>query len=120
MTAITQTAKPRKGLLIWLIVSQVLAIASLLFWLVVAGISVMAFDSGESPQAWAIVITVWSYPLFPIVMAIAAWIAYARHKNTLSAILSSLTFAVPILFFIALQIWSLFGFLFGSLQSHTY
>ncbi len=120
MTTIEGTSKPRKGLLIWLIVSQVLAVGSLVFWLVVAGLSVMAFDAGETPQAWAFVITVWSYPIFPIVMAIAAWIAYARHKNTLSAILSGLTFAVPVLLFIALQIWSLVGFLFGGLQSHTY
>ncbi len=108
MTAITQTTKPRKGLLIWLIISQVLAVASLLFWLVVAGLSVMAFDSGESPQAWAFVITVWSYPIFPIVMAIGAWIAYARRKNILSAILTSLTFAVPVLFFIFLAMTSIF------------
>ena len=120
MTTIEQTSNPRKGLLIWLIVSQVLAVASLLFWLVVAGLSVMAFDSGESPQAWAFVITVWSYPIFPIVMAIGAWIAYARRKNVLSAILSGMTFAIPVLLFIVLQIWSLIGFLFGNLQSHTY
>jgi len=113
-----QTAKSRRGLLIWLIVSQVLAVASLLFWLIVAGVSVMAFDSGESPQAWAIVFTVWSYPIFPIAMAIGAWIAYARRKNILSAILSGLTFVLPFLLLILLWIVSLGGFLFSNLQSY--
>ena len=71
-----------------------------------AGLSFMAFDSGESPQAWAFVITVWSYPIFPILMAIGTWIAYARRKDTLSAILSGLTFALPILLFLVLVIVS--------------
>ncbi len=102
-----QTAKPRRGLLIWLITSQLMAVASLLLWLVVAGLSVMAFDSGESPQAWAFVITVWSYPIVPLALAIGAWIAYARKKNKLSAILSGLTFAGPVLFYIGLWIVSL-------------
>ncbi len=104
MSVIEQTSKPRTGLLIWLIVSQLLAVASLLFWLVIAGLSVMAFDSGESPQAWAFVIGVWSYPIFPLVMAIGAWIAFAKRKNTLSAILSGLTFALPALLYIVLFI----------------
>ncbi len=102
-----QTATSRRGLLIWLITSQLMAVASLLLWLVVAGLSVMAFDSGESPQAWAFVITVWSYPILPIALAIGAWIAYARKKNKLSAILSGLTFTPPILFYIGLWIVSL-------------
>lgn len=108
MSAITQTSKPRsKGLLIWLIVSQVLAVASLLIWLVMAGMSVMAFDSGETPQAWAFVITIWAYPIFPIAMAIGAWIAYARRRNVLSAILSGLTFAVPVLLYLGLFIFGI-------------
>ena len=115
-----QTSKPRKRLLIWLITSQLMAVASLLLWLVVAATSVMAFDSGESPQAWAFVITVWSYPIFPIVMAIGAWIAYARRKKILSAILSSLTFALPVLFMIVLWIFSIIGFISSGLHSYSY
>lgn len=118
MSAILQTSKPRKGLLVWLIVSQVLAVASLLLWLVVAGLSVMAFDSGETPQAWAFVITVWSYPIFPIVMAIGAWIAYRRRRNILSGILSGLTFFPPFLLFMLMWIISLAQLLFYNLSSH--
>ncbi len=118
MSDTEEKPKPRKGLLIWLIVSQVLAVASLLFGLLIAVTSFMAFDSGESPQAWAFMITVWSYPVFPIVMAIGAWIAYARRKTILSAILSGLTFAPLFLFFILLWIVSLGGFLVYNLHGY--
>ncbi|HLO14439.1 MAG TPA: hypothetical protein VK206_06405 [Anaerolineales bacterium] len=86
----------RKPILIWLIASQLLALASLLFWLFAAGISVMAFDSGVTQAAWNIVIAVWLYPIWPILFTIAAWIAYARKKDKLAAILTTLTF-LPVL-----------------------
>jgi hypothetical protein len=97
----------RTGLLIWMIVAQLMAVGSLLIWLVMAGLSVMAFDSGESTGAWAFVIAVWSYPIFPIAMSIGAWIAYTRQKNKLAVILSSLSFAPPILFMLILSISNL-------------
>lgn len=109
MTAIPAPPKRRTGLLIWLIVSQLLAVASLLIWALMAGLSVMAFDSGQSLEAWAFVIAVWSYPLFPLVMAIGAWIAFAFRKNRLAAVLSGLAFAPPILFYLFLWITSLVG-----------
>ena len=86
----------RKPILIWLIASQVLALLSLIFWLVVAGLSVMAFDSGVSAEAWTFVIAVWSYPIWPFGFAIAAWIAYARKKNRLAGVLTAFTF-LPVL-----------------------
>ena len=91
----TKTAS-RKPILIWLIVSQVLALLSLIFWLVVAGLSVMAFDSGVSAGAWTFVIAVWSYPIWPVAFAIAAWIAYARKKDRLAGVLTAFTF-LPVL-----------------------
>ena len=89
----------RRATLIWLIVSQLLALASLFFWLFAAGISVMAFDSGSTPEAWTFVIAVWSYPVWPILFTIAAWIAYARKKDRLAAVLTTLTF-LPVLILI--------------------
>ena len=89
----------RRPVLIWLIVSQLLALLSLLFWLFAAGISVMAFDSGVTREAWTIVIAVWSYPIWPIVFTIAAWIAYARKKDMLAAVLTTFTF-LPVLLLI--------------------
>ena len=86
----------RKPILIWLIASQVLALASLFFWLLMAGLSVMAFDSGVTQEAWNFVIAVWLYPIWPVVFAVAAWVAYARKKDKLAGLLTTLTF-LPIL-----------------------
>jgi len=86
----------RRPILIWLVVSQVLALASLFFWLLMAGLSVMAFDSGVTQEAWNFVIAVWLYPIWPIVFAVAAWLAYARKRDKLAGVLTTLTF-LPIL-----------------------
>jgi hypothetical protein len=86
--------------LIWLIISQLLALTSLLFWLVVAGLSVMAFDSGSTPEAWTFVIIVWSYPLWPIIFTIAAWVTYARKRDRLAGVLTTFTF-LPVLILLA-------------------
>ena len=98
MTKVTAQPKRRIGLLIWMIVSQLLAVGSLLLWVIAAGFSVMAFDEGGSPEAWTIVLSVWAYPLFPLLMAIGAWLAFAFRKNRLAAVLTGLTFAPPVLF----------------------
>jgi hypothetical protein len=100
----------RRPIRIWLIISQLLALASLLFWLVAAGLSVMAFDSGVTQQAWNFVIAVWAYPIWPIGFAIAAWVAYARKKDKLAGVLSALTF-LPILALIIFIVLSNFFFL---------
>lgn len=93
----TPQPKKRTGLLIWMILSQLIAVGSLVFWLVAAGLSVMAFDQGSTPEAWTFVLLVWSYPLFPLAIIIGAWIAYRRRRNTLAAVLSGLSFAPPVL-----------------------
>ena len=93
----------RRPILVWLIVSQLLAVASLLFWLLMAGLSVMAFDSGVSTEAWTFVIVVWSYPIWPIAFAIASWIAYARKKDRLAGVLTTLTF-LPILLLLVVMV----------------
>jgi len=82
-----------------MIVSQLLALASLFFWLLMAGLSVMAFDSGVTQEAWNFVIVVWAYPLWPIAFTIASWIAYARKKDKLAGILTTFTF-LPVLILI--------------------
>jgi len=102
----------RKPVLIWLIVSQLLAVASLFFWLIMAGLSVMAFDSGVSTEAWTFVIAVWSYPIWPIAFAIAAWIAYVRKKDKLAGILTTFTF-LPVLLLIAVMVISNLMFTLG-------
>jgi hypothetical protein len=103
----------RRPILIWLIISQLLALASLLFWLFAAGISVMAFDSGATPEAWTFVIAVWSYPIWPIIFTIAAWIAYARKKDWLAGVLTTLTF-LPVLVLLLIIVFSSFYYTFFS------
>ena len=53
-----QIAKPKSRwpVLIWMIVAQLLAVGSLVIWALAAGLSVMAFDSGSTPEAWRFVI----------------------------------------------------------------
>lgn len=102
----------RKPVLIWLILSQLLALASLVFWLFAAGISVMAFDAGVTTEAWTFVIAVWSYPIWPIVFTITSWIAYARKKDRLAGVLTTLTF-LPVLILIIVIALSSFFFSLG-------
>ena len=97
----------RIPILIWLIASQVLALASLIFWMFAAGISVMAFDSGVTQEAWNFVIAVWAYPVWPIAFTVAAWVAYARKRDKLAAVLTTLTF-LPVLVLILIIILSSF------------
>lgn len=99
----------RKPVLIWLFASQSLAAASLVFWVMAAGRSVMAFDSGETPEAWNFVIAVWAYPIWPIVFTIAAWIAYARKKDKLAAVLTTLTFLPVLVLILIIMLSSIFG-----------
>jgi hypothetical protein len=106
------TIPSRKPILIWLIISQLLAALSLLVWLLVAGLSVMAFDSGGTPEAWAFVIAVWSYPVWPVAFAIASWIAYARRKDRLAGILTIFTF-LPVLILLVFLFLSSFLFSLG-------
>ena len=105
----TPTQPKRTGLLIWMILSQFLALGSLLIWLLAAGLSVMAFDSGESREAWTLVIAVWSYPIIPIALVIGAWIAYAKRRNVLAGVLSGLSFTPPFLFYLFIWVTSLIG-----------
>jgi hypothetical protein len=111
MTESPPQPKRRTGLLIWMIVSQLLMVGSLVFWFFGALFSIMAFDSGNTPEAWRFVILVWSYPIIPLILVIAAWIAFWKRKNILAAILSGLSFTPPLLLvavmWIQTQIWKL-------------
>jgi len=97
-----------------MILSQLLAAGSLIPWLLMAGLSVMAFDSGVTAEAWAVVIAVWSYPIFPLATIIAAWIAYKRRRNALAAVLSGLSFAPPILCILFIVVADLAWFAFNG------
>jgi hypothetical protein len=47
------------------------------------------------------VLTVLAYPLFPLIMAISAWVAFAFRKNRLAAVLTGRTFLPPLLLYLA-------------------
>jgi hypothetical protein len=72
----------------------------------------MAFDSGVTAEAWTFVIAVWSYPIWPIGFAIAAWIAYARKQDKLAGVLTTLTF-LPVLVLITILALSSFFYSMG-------
>jgi len=109
MTELAAPPKRPTSLLIWLIVSQLLAVGSLVIWAVLAGFAVMAFDSGVTPEAWRLVLTVWAYPLFPTLMAIGAWVAFAFRKNRTAAVLTGLTFIPIVLFTLFFWVAGLIG-----------
>jgi len=109
-----QIAKPRSRwpVLIWMIVAQLLAVGALVIWAFAAGISVMASDQGSSPEAWRVVIAVWSYPILPLVLSLAAWIAFVLRRNVIASILIALAFLPPVLLVIVVWVatatWSWF------------
>jgi hypothetical protein len=120
MIATYAAPKPRRtGLLIWMILSQILMLGSLVFWALVAGLSVMAFDSGVTAQAWTFVIIVWSYPILPIALIIGAWIAYAKRRTIMAVVLSGLSYAGPLLCFLIMAIanFAWFALNWGSLSN---
>ena len=90
--------KPPTILLVWLIISQLKALGSLCIWLVMAILSLIAFNAGITVEIVIFVAAIWTYPIFPLGMAIGSWIGYARRKNWLAAILSGLSFMPPFLF----------------------
>jgi hypothetical protein len=48
------------------------------------------------------VLSVRAYPLFPLIVAFSAWIAFALHKNRLAAVLTGLTIVPPVVHFAVL------------------
>jgi hypothetical protein len=90
----------------------VISFGIVVFWLVMAGLSVMAFDSGVSTEAWTFVIAVWSYPIWPLGFAVTAWIAYARKRDRLAGVLTTLTF-LPVLVLLIIIVSSSFFYSLG-------
>ncbi|MEN9934953.1 MAG: hypothetical protein RLZZ387_1532 [Chloroflexota bacterium] len=84
--------------LAWLIISQLLAAASLLPWFPMALMSFMSTDSGVTPGAIAFIVVMWSYPLLPIICSIVAWVLFARG-NVSGAMWAT---SIPLLFVLVL------------------
>lgn len=82
------SAGGRRGTLAWLIGSQLLLALSLLPWVVMFGLSAMAFDSGFSAGAWLLVLPIWIYPLLVLGGVIASWVMFSRRRHRAAALWS--------------------------------
>jgi len=112
-TRLDANSKPRWPLLTWMIIAQLLTLGSLFLWLLVAGMSFMAFDGGATAEAWTLVGLVWLYPLWPLITSVGAWFAYARRRTIRAVVLSVLSFLPPILLFLFIFIANATWFLFN-------
>jgi hypothetical protein len=77
---------------ITLLVLQSIQLLSLLHWLVMAGLSFMAFDqpgSAEMWQPWAFVLAIWSYPIWLLLAGIVSWILFRFGRNVAAVVLSA-------------------------------
>ncbi len=87
---------PRSAL-IWLIVSQAISALSLVPWVFVAGMAVMAFDAPGSTGLWGPWLfagTIWSYPLWVLASAILAWVLYAQKRLRGATVATSVPIAI--------------------------
>jgi hypothetical protein len=90
----------------WLIITQLLGALSLFPWLIMAGLSVLAFDSGYGLSAVLFVAAIWLYPLLPLGCAVRAWSLY-RHGKLRGAMITTsipLVLVMPLVFY---GIWAL-------------
>jgi hypothetical protein len=99
----------KKQVKIWLIVIDVLIALTFVPWLAVAGLSVMAFDSGVSFMAILFVGLMWSYPLVAIFFCALAWILYARKKYKMAALIPFLSFLPGLLLVLLFSLSSIFS-----------
>ncbi len=102
MTELTEKSKRRTGLLIWLIVSQLLAAVSAIFAFYIGiGYGMADQGLGYSKSVEILIAIFILYPIFPLIMSIGAWMAFVRRRNMLAAILSGLYLLfVPVILFV--------------------
>ena len=87
----------RWPVLVWLILSQIFYLGLLIPWLFASMMSVMAFDAGVNFYNVVFVGSLWSYPLWPLIFSILAWVSYARRKDRLAAIFTAIPLLIVIL-----------------------
>jgi hypothetical protein len=84
---------PRRGLLVWLVASQTIALGSLLPWLAVAGLALLALEAppaSAGPWPALLVGSVLAWPLVPVGCTVGAWLLYARRRGVAAAVVSGL------------------------------
>lgn len=91
---------------VWLtvLILQILQALTLLPWLMMAGLAVMAFDAPGSMQLWQpwlFVLAIWSYPLWLLLGAVGSWLLLAYQKRLGALLLAGLlSLPVPVFFLI--------------------
>jgi sterol desaturase/sphingolipid hydroxylase (fatty acid hydroxylase superfamily) len=85
----------RPAVLVLLTIASVVWIVSLAPAAAALLMSPMAFDSGESPEAWAMIWILLSYPVSVLVSLAGSWWAYARRRHR-GALLFALLPLVPV------------------------
>jgi hypothetical protein len=72
--------------LVALIAATAVYVLSLPFAVVAALMSPMAFDSGQSPAAWAYLGGALSYPIWVVAGLVSAWLFYRRRRERASMV----------------------------------
>jgi hypothetical protein len=94
----------------WLIGTQVVMAVLLVFWLPLAGLSVMAFDapaSADDPWPFLFVGSIWSWPPVAFVFSLLAWMLCWRYgRNLLAVVLTTLPLVFPLVFGLVLLLRS--------------
>jgi hypothetical protein len=89
------SAAPRQYTLLWLIVSQLLVLASIYPLVYVVGL-LFLYTSGTRPtDPWYYLLTAAPCPGIGMLLSIIAWFAYGRRQYRRAAVLAGFACAVP-------------------------
>jgi hypothetical protein len=99
--------KPRWTVAVWLAISQLLAVGSLIPWLAYAYLSFWAISSGGS-STWEVIFAgfTFAYPIVVMVCAILAWKLYRTHKDRQALIVTSVFLVGPIFYLVTIYFTS--------------
>ena len=94
--------KPRWGVIVWLAISQLLAVGSLIPWLAYAILSYFAVVNNGGYSVWEVIFVsvTFAYPVVVVVCAIRAWVLFRAHKDRQALIATSLFLIIPIFYFV--------------------
>jgi hypothetical protein len=91
----------RTGPLLWLALSQLIALLSLAPWALITGFAVVSAD-GQALLPGVLRYVFWAYPLLPLACTVIAWRAYGRGelRRAMTATTLPLCLAIPLLAYI--------------------
>lgn len=86
----------------WLVGTQVFMAVLLIFWLPLAGLSIMAFDApqaADDPWPRLFVGSIWSWPPVAVIFSLLAWTLCLRYgRNALAVVITTLPLVMPLAF----------------------